>query len=536
MTWFLKNNHYFKFRFILAVWFEMVEIVKTFANIGLIWHEIYIEADSVKALPNIEIIGLPDLTVKEAKERIRWTFRNSSIEMPKRKFVLNLAPSDTKKVWTWFDVPMALALLLRIRSWQTYNIQQIQNSLFFGELWLDGSIKRINWLLPSVLSAKKKGWTQFFIPAENLYELEYVPWIKIYPLQHFQQLFKYFCEWVELDFIIWGKDISTLHGHQDCEVDFAHIKGQLVAKRALSIAMAWFHNVLMIWAPWSWKTMMSKAMKSIFPPLTFDEILQVSQIYSVVWKLNKDLPLITQRPFRQVHHTASRFSIIWWGTHLTPWEVSLAHKWILFFDELTEFPRETLEVLRQPLEDRFVNISRVAWTVEYPANFMFIASMNPCKCWYYKDKHKVCTCSPADIKRYQSKISGPLLDRIDVILEIPRENIDTILDIQNWENSETIRQKVIHAREIQQERFKWTNLSANAHMWAKDIQNLIPLSSECKDFLSNAADKLNLSWRVVHRTIKLARTIADMQNKSDISVQNLAEAIQYRSRTMFIDE
>ena len=513
----------------------MVEIVKTFANIWLIGHEIYIEADSVKALPNIEIIGLPDLTIKESKERIRWTFRNSWIELPRRKFVLNLAPSDIKKIWTWFDVPMALALLLRIWSNKVYNWEKVQSSLFFGELGLDGSIKRINGLLPSVLSAKKKWWKEFFVPAENLYELEYIPWIRIYPLKHFEQLIKYFCEWLEIESVEWWKDINSLNESQDFEVDFSHIKWQLVAKRALSIAMAWFHNVLMIWAPWSWKTMMSKAMKSIFPPLTFDEILEASQIYSVVWKLNKNLPLITQRPFRQVHHTASRFSIIWWWTHLTPWEVSLAHKWILFFDELTEFPRETLEVLRQPLEDRLVNISRVSGSVEYPANFMFIASMNPCKCWYYKDKQKTCSCSPMDIKRYQSKISWPLLDRIDVILEVPRENIDTILDNQNWENSETIRQKVINARKIQQERFRGTSLSANAHMWAKDIQTLIPLSSECKDFLSQAVDKLNLSWRVVHRTIKLARTIADMQNVSNISVQNLAESIQYRSRSMFID-
>ena len=521
--------------FIWIIEYEMVEIVKTFANIGLVWHEIYIEADSVKALPTIEIIWLPDMTVKESKERIRGTFRNSWIDLPKRKFVLNLAPSDTKKIWTWFDVPMAFALLLHIRPEKLYHPEKIQSSLFFWELWLDGSIKRINGLLPSVLSAKKKWWKDFFIPAENLYELEYVPWIKIYPLQHFGQLVNYFCEWKELECIEWWKDISTLTENKSFEVDFQHIKWQLVAKRALSIAMAWFHNVLMVWAPWSWKTMMSKAMKSIFPPLTFDEILEVSQIYSVVWKLNKELPLITQRPFRQVHHTASRFSIVWWWTHLTPWEVSLAHKGILFFDELTEFPRETLEVLRQPLEDRSVNISRVAWSVEYPANFMFIASMNPCKCWYYKDKNKTCTCSPMDIKRYQSKISWPLLDRIDVILEVPRENIDTILDNNLSENSATIREKVIHAREIQQERFKWTWLSANAHMWAKDIQNLIPLSSECKDFLSQAAEKLNLSWRVVHRTIKLARTIADMNDKDKISVQNLAEAIQYRSRTMFVD-
>jgi len=292
----------------------------------------------------------------------------------------------------------------------------------------------------------------------------------------------------------------------------------------------------MIGAPGSGKTMMSKAMKSILPPLNFDEILEVSQIYSVVGKLNKELPLITQRPFRQIHHTASRFSIIGGGTQLTPGEVSLAHKGILFFDELTEFPRETLEVLRQPLEDRTINISRVSGSVEYPANFMFIASMNPCKCGYYKDKQKPCSCSHLEIKRYQSKISGPLLDRIDIILEIPRENIDTILEHHQGENSESLRQKVVAARALQQQRFQGRSIKANAHMTAKELQEMIPLSSECKDFLSQAANSLNLSGRVVHRTIKLARTIADMNNEESILIKHLAEAIQYRSRTMFIDE
>jgi len=390
--------------------------------------------------------------------------------------------------------------------------------------------------LPSVLSAKKQGWTEFFIPAENSFELEYIPNITIHPLQHFQEVVEYFVYGKEITTLSGDKEIQELQNTQTFEVDFEHIKGQIIAKRALAIAAAGFHNALMIGAPGSGKTMLSKAMKSILPPLNFSEILEVSQIYSVVGKLNKQLPLITQRPFRQIHHTASRFSIIGGGTQLTPGEVSLAHKGILFFDELTEFPRETLEVLRQPLEDRIINISRVSGSVEYPANFMFIASMNPCKCGYYKDREKSCTCSSMEIKRYQSKISGPLLDRIDMILEIPREKIDTLLDHHNGENSETIRKKVVQARSLQQDRFKGTTIKANAHMTAKEIQAIIPLTTACKDFLFEAANKLNLSGRVVHRTIKLARTIADMNAEDTINIQHLAEAIQYRSRTMFIDE
>ncbi|MDR0369201.1 MAG: YifB family Mg chelatase-like AAA ATPase [Candidatus Peribacteria bacterium] len=374
------------------------------------------------------------------------------------------------------------------------------------------------------------------MPRDNLFELEYIPNITIHPIQHFQDLIEYFIKGKEIETISSNKDIQTLQENQSFESDFQQIKGQIFAKRALAIAAAGFHNALMVGAPGSGKTMLSKAMKSILPPLDFDEILEVSQIYSVIGKLNKELPLITQRPFRQIHHTASRFSIIGGGSQLTPGEVSLAHKGILFFDELTEFPRETLEVLRQPLEDRIVNISRVSGSVEYPANFMFIASMNPCKCGYFKDRQKTCNCSSLEIKRYQSKISGPLLDRIDIILEIPRENIDTILETHQGENSESLRKKVISARKIQQERFNGLSLHANAHMTAKEIQNIIPLDDGCKDFLSQAANSLNLSGRVVHRTIKLARTIADMNNEPSILIKHLAEAIQYRSKTMFIDE
>ena len=514
----------------------MVQFIKTFTNVGLIGHEITIEADSSKALPAIDIIGLPDTTIKEAKERMRGTFRNCGIEVPRRKFILNLAPSDIKKNGTWFDLPMTLALLIYMTETKIYHEESLTSWLFFWELGLDGSIKRINGLLPSVLSAKKQGRQEFFIPEENSFELEYIPDIIVHPLKHFNELIEYFVKGGEIQTLTTGKDLEELGEDASFEIDFQQIRGQIFAKRALALAAAWFHNALLVGAPGSGKTMMSKAMKSILPPLTFDEILEVSQIYSVVWKLNKEMPLVIQRPFRQIHHTASRFSIIGGGTQLTPGEVSLAHKGILFFDELTEFPRETLEVLRQPLEERVVNISRVSGSVQYPANFMFIASMNPCKCGYYKDKEKQCTCSLSDVKRYQSRISWPLLDRIDIILEVLREKIDTILEDQSWESSESLGKKVISAWNFQQERFKGLNIHANAHMTAKEIQDLIHLDSQCKDFLSQAANALNLSGRVVHRTIKLARTIADMNGQENILVQHLSEAIQYRSKTMFIDE
>lgn len=512
----------------------MIQKVKTYANVWLEWHEIIIEADSSKSLPTIEIVGLPDAAIKESKERLRGTFRNAGIQLPNRKIVLNLSPSDIKKVGTSFDLPMAVAILFLIFE-DKIKLPQ-QEFLYFGELWLDGNVKRVNGLLPSVISAMHHGYKHFFVPEENVYELEYVPGIVMYPIGKFDQMIEYFLEGKEFFCIDQPKNIETLYQQSEIfDVDFAHIKGQLIAKRALAIAAAGLHNVLMVWAPGSGKTLLSKAMQSILPPLGFEEILEVSQVYSLVGKLSKDIPLVTKRPFRQVHHTASKISIVGGWSQLTPGEVSLAHKWILFFDEVTEFPREVLEVLRQPLEDRYVVISRVAGTIQYPANFMFVGAMNPCKCGYYKDSEKSCSCSLMDIKRYQSKISWPLLDRIDMILEIPREDIDKILNNIGEESSLTIRDKVINARKIQQQRFLWLSITSNSQITSKHIDELIPLDDACKNFLSEASRKLTLSTRVVHRTIKLARTIADIQWQDFVTINHLAEALQYRSKTMFVE-
>lgn len=514
----------------------MIARTKTFTNIGLLGQEITVEADSNKSLPTIEIIGLPDTTIREAKERIRASFRNIGIDLPKRKFILNLSPSDLKKVGTAFDLPMAVALLCLIADGKVAHYERLTEFLFFGELGLDGSVKRVNGILPSVISAKQKGYQTFFIPAENFYELEYVSDITLIPISHFSQIANFLIKGASLEHFRNAKNLTDLINQSPSLLnDFSSIKGQIIAKRALSIAAAGLHNVLMVWAPGSGKTMLSKALPSILPPLDFPEILEVSQIYSVVWKLNKDQPLITQRPFRQVHHTASKVSIIGGGTHLTPGEISLAHKGILFFDELTEFPREVLEVLRQPLEDSVINISRVSGTVEYPANVMFIASMNPCKCGYYKDPEKSCSCSLSEIKRYQSKISGPLLDRIDMILEIPREKIDTLLTKSLNQSSAELRQQVIKAWKIQKDRFWKSGIQTNAMMEAKDIDHYIQLDSACKDFLSQAAERFTLSGRVIHRLLKLGRTIADMEGKDQLEVGHLMEAIHYRSKTMFVE-
>lgn len=515
-----------------------IQTVKTFATMGLEGFEVSVEADSNKALPTIEIIWLPDAAIKESKERLRAAFKNISIQLPPRKLIINLAPSDMKKVWTSFDFPIAVALYMLINDGVIVRDDIVSDALFLGEIGLDGALKWVNGILPAVLSALRKWYTRFFVPADNVYELAYIPNISVYPVSHLRDMFA-FLQWEDtLSILDTGQSIEDLYTTTPAGnyVDFADIKWQLLAKRALAIAAAWMHNVLIIGSPWSGKTMLASALQWILPPLGYEEVLEVSQIYSIIGKLDKDQPLITDRPFRQVHHTASKVSIVWWGQQLRPGEISLAHRGILFFDELPEFPREVLEVLRQPLEDKYVSISRAIWSVQYPANFMFVSTMNPSPDGYYKDPEIECTNSLAEIKRYQSKISGPLMDRIDMILEIPREKVEKILDTEKQETSADVRTKVIDAWRKQEARFSWTAIVCNADISAKNIDKYIPLSGEVKDFLTQAAQKLHLSGRVVHRTMKLARTIADYMWSDDVMIQHIAEAMQYRSKTMFVDE
>lgn len=508
--------------------------IHTYTNIWLIWHQVDVEIDANKALPTIEIIGLPDASIKESKERIRATLRNTWVDLPPRKIVLNLAPSHIKKIGTRFDVPMTVAILALIYepTWVLKDI--LETSLFFGELWLDWSIKKITGILPSVISAYKQWWKVFFVPQENVAELEYLEDITLYSLSTFSYVVEIFESKEHNEkILVKMKKKKNLPIKSTWKLD--QIRWQILAKRALVIAAAWMHNVLMVWPPWSGKTMLARWLQSLLPPLTFQETLDVSQIYSVIWWLSKEVPLIIQRPFRCVHHTASRIAIVWWWQYLTPWEVSLSHTWILFFDELPEFPREVLEVLRQPLEDKCITISRASWSVQYPSNFMFVAAMNPCKCGFYRDREKKCICSLSDVKRYQSKISWPLLDRFDLILEIPRENIDVVLDTkyEAWNN---YANEVMQARELQRDRYKGTWYITNSQLSPHLIQKHITLTSDAELFLKDVVKRLHLSPRVAHKAMKLWRTIADLQKKSVVEKSHIAEALQFRQKTMFVDQ
>ena len=499
----------------------------TATTVGIDARIVEAEIDVINSLPNISIVGLPDNAVSEAKERIRSAIKNSGFTFPRGRVVINLAPADIKKEGTYFDLPMAVGILLEEGLIETENIK---NCAFIGELSLDGSLRAVNGILPLVSELESKNIETIFVPQENAKEAALTGGGNIIGINHLRDIVSHFT-----DSPIPPTKVNIqeyLNSQEDDYIyDFKDVKGQEKAKKALEIAAAGGHNLLMTGSPGSGKTLMAKCIPSILPPLELSEAFELTKIYSIAGLLSPDKPLMNKRPFRTVHHTASANGIIGGGINPKPGEITLAHRGVLFLDEMVEFPRNVLETLRQPLEDGEIVISRTKMSIKYPAHFMLVGAMNPCPCGFLGDKEKQCTCSDTQIQRYQSRLSGPLLDRIDLVITVPRLTTDELIQKGESEPSAKIRERIVRARKIQAQRYKNDGILTNSELTTKLIKKYCVLSDKCTEILKFAAQKYNLSGRKYNRILKLARTIADLDNSENITELHISQALQYKSTT-----
>ncbi len=506
----------------------MLAITKSIALQGLEGYLISIQVDISAGMPHFEIVGLPDTSVRESKERVRTAIKNSGVEFLSRKIVINLAPANTRKEGSGLDLAIAVGVLMASGYINMgLNEEILDNTIFVGELSLNGNIEKINGILPICIEAKKLGIKRIILPKENAKEASYILGIEIIPVETLIEVIEYLNK---------EKDIKPEKSRNILEentqqylTDFSEVKGQENAKRALEISAAGGHNCLLIGTPGAGKTMLARRIPSILPDLSFNEALEISKIYSIVGLTSKENPLVLKRPFRSPHHTITSVSLVGGGTIPKPGEISLAHHGILFLDELPEFNKNTLEVLRGPLEDGIVTISRLNASITYPCNFMLIASMNPCPCGYYGSSEKECVCKPDQIKKYRNRISGPLLDRIDLHIEVSGVKYTKLQSDKQEEKSEAIRERVNKARKIQIERYKNHGIYSNSELTPKLIETFCHLNSECKKILEMSFENLGLSARAYSRILKVARTIADLEGEKQIEKRHLAEAIQYRS-------
>ncbi len=507
----------------------MLAKITSGATIGLNAVLVDVEVDiAEQGLPSFTIVGLPDKAVEESKERVRSAIKNSGADFPISRITVNLAPADLPKAGPAYDLPIALGIM--IASGQI--APDVSDCLFLGELSLDGTLRHTNGVLPMAYLAKEKKIKNVFVPKINLKEASVVGGITIYPVESLLELVRFFIKTAEIKPAKKIK-LSSLLINAPAEFDFSEVIGQEGAKRALEIAAAGGHNVYMKGTPGSGKTMLARALPGILPTLTEDEALEVTKIYSITGNLPPDEAIITSRPFRSPHHTTSRIGLIGGGGNPSPGEISLAHRGVLFLDEFPEFPRHVLESLRQPMEDGVVTISRAKGSVTYPAQFLLIAASNPCPCGYFGDPKRACKCLPGQISRYQKRVSGPILDRIDIHIEVPSVETQKLIT-QNaklkMENSKQIQKRVQEAREIQLKRFKKTKLKSNSEMNTKEIKIYCALSTECRTMLITAISSMNLTARSYFKVIKVSRTIADLAGEKEITPIHLAEALQYRPK------
>ena len=473
------------------------------------------------------LVGLPDSAVKESHERIMSALQVNGFRFPSRQIVVNMAPADIRKEGSAYDLPLAIGILA---SAGEVSDEKLSKYLIMGELSLDGSLQPIKGALPIAISARAQGYEGFILPKQNAREAAVVNNLNVYGVENIKEVIEFFNGERELEPTIVNTREEFYQHQSNFPFDFADVKGQENVKRALEVAAAGGHNVIMIGAPGSGKSMMAKRLPSILPPLSLGESLETTKIHSVAGKLSKNDSLIATRPFRSPHHTISQVAMVGGGSNPQPGEISLAHNGLLFLDELPEFNRSVLEVLRQPLEDRLISISRAKYSLDYPASFMLVASMNPCPCGYYNHPTKACVCNPGQVHRYLNRISGPLLDRIDIQIEIVPVPFEKMAEQQSIESSATIRERVIKARKIQEERFsRHPGIYCNAQMESKLLHQYATPDEQGLNLLRTAMTRFNLSARAYDRILKVARTIADLEASASIKPHHLAEAISYRN-------